>query len=166
MFGRKVLATTGRDISVVADIEDIEWKTGGITLDWGVVAAVGGDTTLPDDTIIPSGQKGLRFGQILCRINDNSNGGVVGYYGPYNPAATDGRQLLVRGESFILNKTVLQQNPAGFNAHNSDHPAVFDGGRAWKARILMTAGAHSLAAGPTVAEFEAAFPDITYVQNK
>lgn len=264
-FGRTVIGTTGRDVCVAADIEDIEWKSGGITLDWNTIAAVVSDTTLPDDNVIKNGQKGLRLGQILCRITNpatdvvtitgaptggtftisvtrggstqttaglafnasaatvqtaiqglsnvgagnatvtgsaggpytitfadslgattvaasgagltggtspsatvgqNAPGGDVGYYGPYDPAALDGRQLLTRSECFILNRTVLQQNPLGLNVHNADNPAVFDGGRAWKARILMTTGAHSLAAGPTVAEFEAAFPDITYVQNK
>lgn len=91
----------------------------------------------------------------------------LGKYGPYDPAAVDGRQLLTRGECFILNETVVEDGlVAGAGGGVTDHPAVFSGGRAWKARILMTAGAHSLAAGPTVAEFEAAFPRIEYVQNK
>jgi hypothetical protein len=82
-------------------------------------------------------------------------------------AATDGRQTLTRGECYILNETCLENGVIpGLGGGASDHPAVFDGGPAWKARILMTAGAHSLAAGPTVAEFEAAFPRIDYVQNK
>ena len=281
-YGRNVIGSTGRDVCVAADTEDIEWKSGGITLDWGVVgggqlqvetatvlgavtgsgnatvivtaagmtgspitlnvavlnldsavvvagkiraamllnaniiaffsvggagadivltrlAAAANDATMnvsidngtctglttaatsvnttggsaavasqtfADDTVLAAGQKGLRYGQILCRITSVVNGSKVGYYGPYDPAATDGRQTLARGECFILNRTVLQFNPVGFNVHNADNPAVFDGGRAWKARILITTGAHSLAAGPTVAEFETAFPDITYVQNK
>ena len=253
-FGRNVIGSTGRDICVAADIDDIDWKAGGITLDWGVVTAAVSDTTLPDDTVVKAGQKGLRFGQILCRITatevqvvtvasatggtftlaggvaiaynaaasavqaaletifgaglvtvtgsaggpytvtfdgslsnvatmtvvdsttgtghsvtvstTNQGAGNVGHYGPYDPAATDGRQNLTRGECFILNRTVLQFNPTGFNVHNADNPAVFDGGPAWKARILMTSGTHSLAAGPTVTEFETAFPRITYVQNK
>lgn len=265
MFGRNLLGVTGRDICVAADIDDIDWKSGGITLDWNTVAAVNADTTLPDDSVIKSGYKGLRYGQILCRITltgtdvvtitgsptggtftitvtvggvaqttagiaynatasavqtaiqalsnvgagnatvtgsaggpytitfadslgavtvtasgagltggtspaagvtQSAPGGDLGKYGPYDPAATDGRQLLTRGECFILNRTVLQQNPVGLNVHNTDSPAVFEGGRVWKARILMTTGAHSLAAGPTVAEFEAAFPRVVYVQNK
>lgn len=281
-FGRNVIGSTGRDVQVIADLADIEWKSGGVTIDWGTVgggqlqietatvlgtvtgsgnatvvvtaagmtgspitlsvAVLNGDTpavvagkirtamaananiaawfsiggsgadivltriaaaandatmnisidngtstglttaatstntlggtaqvaaqTFPDDTVLAAGQKGLRYGQILTRITSVVLGSKVGYYGPYDPAATDGRQTLARGECFILNRTVLQNNPIGLNVHNPDNPAVFDGGRAWKARILMTTGAHSLAAGPTVAEFETAFPDITYVQNK
>jgi hypothetical protein len=34
----------------------------------------------------------------------------------------------------------------------------------WKARLLMTTGTHSLAAGPTVSEVEAAFPRVRYAQ--
>lgn len=94
-------------------------------------------------------------------------GGSFGKYGPYDPAATDGRQNLVRGECFILNKTVLETGIAGgLDAGVTDHPAVFDGGPTWKARVLMTTGTHSLAAGPTVTEFETAFPRVEYVQDK
>jgi hypothetical protein len=91
----------------------------------------------------------------------------LGKYGPYDPAATDGRQTLTRGECFILNETVLETGLAGtIDPGVTDHPAVFDGGPTWKARVLMTTGAHSLAAGPTVAEFETAFPRVEYVQDK
>ncbi len=80
-----------------------------------------------------------------------------GSFGPYDPSATDGRQTLTRGECFILNETALEA------ALGSDHPGVFDGGRVWKDRLLVTTGTHSLAAGPTVTELEAAFPRISYV---
>lgn len=83
----------------------------------------------------------------------------AGNFGPYDPAATDGRQTLTRGDCFIVNETMLESQDG-----ESNHPAVFDGGRARKAMILMTAGTHSLAAGPTVAEFETAFPRIGYVK--
>lgn len=79
-----------------------------------------------------------------------------GSFGPYNPAATDGRQTLTRGECFILNQTVLETDLG------SDHPAVLDGGRVWKDRLLITPGSASLAAGPTVAAFETAFPQVSY----
>lgn len=93
-------------------------------------------------------------------------GGDLGKYGPYDPAATDGRATLARGSCYILNQTVLENGvlPA-LGGGVTNHPAVFEYGPVWRARLLMTAGAHSLAAGPTVAEFEAAFPGITYVQS-
>jgi hypothetical protein len=91
----------------------------------------------------------------------------LGKYGPYDPAAADGRQTLTRGECFILNLTVLENGVIpGLGGGVTDHPAVFDGGPTWKARLLITTGAHSLAAGPTVAEFETAFPRVEYVQDK
>lgn len=248
---------------MVAARMDMDWKTGGITVAWGVVGAAGADTKLADDTPIMSGQKYLRFGQIMCLItqheietvtingaptggtftltyidpdgNSHETGDIaynasaaaveaaleavgagvtvtkasnvytvtfddarnvaaltadatgltggtspsvaiatssqgttdLGKYGPYDPAAADGRQTLTRGECFILNKTVVENGVAGgLDPGVTDHPAVFDGGPAWKARILMTTGTHSLAAGPTVTEFETAFPRIEYVQNR
>lgn len=271
MFGRNVLGSTGRDVPVIADLANVGWKAGGIAVDWSVVTAVSADTTLPDDTVVPNGQKYLRFGQLMCLIgkaevqtvtftggptsgnavmtlpadgdfaaqvaaavpfnasaqavadalnalgrigpngvsvsrsgagsagdpyiytitwqrkfanvpqltstNDFAGGTTPttthatstagtgnGKFGPYDPAATDGRQTLSRGDCWILNKTVLQNNPVGLNVHNSDSPAVFESGRVFKSRLLMTSGAHALAAGPTVTEFEAAFPGIQYVQ--
>ena len=79
-----------------------------------------------------------------------------GSFGPYDPSATDGRQTLTRGECFILNETALEA------LAGSDHPGVFDGGIVWKDRLLITTGTHSLAAGPTVSEFETAFPRVSY----
>jgi hypothetical protein len=256
---------------VIAELAGVGWKAGGITVDWSVITAVSADTTLPDDPVVPNGQKYLRFGQVMCmigkaevqtvtftggpttgnailtlpavgdapaqtaaavpfnasaqavadalnalsRIGPNGvsvsrsgagsnadpyiytvtfarhfgdvpqftstndfGGGTTptvthgtstagtgnGKFGPYDPNATDGRQTLSRGDCYILNKTVVQNNPVGLNVHNSDNPAVFESGRVFKSRLLMTSGAHALAAGPTVAEFEAAFPGVQYVQ--
>jgi hypothetical protein len=255
-YGRQSLVATGRPVMVAAgESRDIRWKTGGVTIDWSLVAAVSGAAlTLLDDTVVAIGQKFLRFGQILCRVRmvevqsvtltsatggtftlagsvaiaynaaaatvqaaletifgaglvtvsgsaggpytvtfDKSLGNVAtmavvdsttgsGHsvvaanvsegsasadkYGPYDPAATDGRQLLVRGDAYILNQTVLENGLIpGLGGGTSDNPAVLEGGYIWKARVLMTTGTHSLAAGPTVAEFETLFHDIHYVQS-
>ena len=68
-YGRQVLSGTGRPVMVIAgDGRDIHWKVGGITLDWGLFAAVGVDTTLSDETVVPNGQKYARYGQVLCRV--------------------------------------------------------------------------------------------------
>lgn len=87
-----------------------------------------------------------------------------GKYGPFDPSATDGRQTLSRGACFILDETVLEENIMGTAYGNkpTDHVGGFDGGMVFKERILMTTGTHSLAAGPTVTAFEAAFPRISY----
>lgn len=262
-YGRQVLSQTGRDVMVLADLQDAQFKVGGITLDWSLFTAQSGDTTLPDQTPVKDGEKFARFGQILCKVTqteiqtvdlsgdddptggtfpltilghtiedipwnvsaaalqtliralDNpyasrvtvsksgfvytitfptdagnvaaitssaagltgvggdtfavtiltSTGGLAagGYYGPYDPAATDGRQTLSRGNCFILNRTVKQNGfGAVINTQDSDHPQVFDGGTVWKDRVLATTGTHSLAAGPTFTEFETAFPRIAY----
>lgn len=93
-------------------------------------------------------------------------GSDYGKFGPYDPAATDGRQTLTRGECFVLNETDLQSGLiSGLPTGATDNPGVFDGGRVWKDRLLVTTGSHSLAAGPTFTEFEAAFPNVSYVEN-
>lgn len=262
MFGRNVLTKTGRDVAVLCDHQDAQFKVGGITVDWSLVTAQSGATTLIDQTPVADGEKALRFGQILCEVTqvevqtvdlsgaDDPNGGTwaltilgetitgiawnvtaaalqalirdidadgadkvtvsktgfvytitfpesvdnvsavtvnstslttaattvtvtigtstqgastSGYFGPYDPTATDGRQTLSRGKCFILNRTVKQNGHlSGLNTQDTDHPQVFDGGTVWKDRILMTTGTHSLAAGPTVTEFESAFARIAY----
>lgn len=262
-FGREVLTKTGRDVAVLADLQDAQFKVGGITIDWSLITAAASDSTLVDQTPIKTGEKFLRFGQILTKVtqaevqtvdlsgDDDPTGGTwsmtilgetlsaipynvsaaalqaliraldadgasqvtvsksgfvytitfppslgnvaaitasttgltggggdtfaitittttggtgtAGKYGPYDPDATDGRQTLSRGSCFVLNRTVKELGyGANINIAQTDHPQVFDGGTAWKDRILMTTGTHSLAAGPTVTEFEAAFPRIAY----
>ncbi len=270
-YGRNVLGQTARRIRVVAE-QTADFKPGGITLDWGTVPAAAADTTLPDDLVVKTGKKGLRFGQILAMIgiaevqtvtftggptagsailtlpaagtepaqstaaiafNATADafrdalavltrigaGGVAvartgvgsaadpfvytltfarrlgdvpqltgthtftggtapavtlatttagsaggGKFGPYDPAATDGRQTLVRGECYILDESVLEEGFLALAPGATDHPAVVEGGLLWKARILMTLGAASLATGPTVTNFETAFPRVRYAQ--
>lgn len=105
-------------------------------------------------------------GHAIAAAVVNQGGGNLGKYGPYDPAATDGRQLLVRGDAFILNQTVLENGIIpGLGGGTSDHPAVLYGGKIWKARVLMTTGTHTLAAGPTVTECETLFPEASWVQS-
>lgn len=105
-------------------------------------------------------------GHGVAVTTSNQGEGAKGKWGPYDPAATDGRQVLTPGECYILNETVLENGViAGLTSGNTDHPAVLDGGTVWKARILMTEGTHSLAAGPTVTEVNEAFPRLNYVQS-
>lgn len=260
-YGRQVLTKTGRDVAVLADLEDAQFKVGGITLDWTIFAAAVAASTLPDQTMIEIGDRAARFGQILCKITqtevqtidlsgaDDPTGGTwnltilgetitgivwnvtaaalqtairalsdagakdatvsktgfvytitfggnsgnvagvtvnsaaltsagtvmvtiatttsgvgnFGKYGPYDPAATDGRQTLTRGNCFINNRTVKENGfGANINTQATDHPQVFDGGTVWKDRLLITTGTASLAEGPTVTGFETAFPRIAY----
>jgi hypothetical protein len=254
-YGRTAFGATGVPIEVAASGPP-EWMPVGITIAWATVAAVGADTvTSPAEGLtVKSGQKYLRYGQVLCRINDaqaytvtetgvptggtftltgtrpdtggyaetaaiaqaataatvlaalqttfpglvhavtGSAGGpytitspVIGLalgtnaltggtapsvtsvvatasgdsgkYGPYDFAATDGRQTLTPGQCCILNTTTLQSGIlVTFSKLATDHPGVLIGGYVWLNRIIATGGTHSLAAGPTQAELRAAFP--------
>lgn len=159
-FGQNLGPKTGRDVRCISNGRYDRAKSGGITLDVSTIAAVSGsDVTLVDETVVKVGAKYLRFGQVLCMIT------ASGLYGPYDPSVSDGRQLLNRGQCFFLDKTwidVVAGTLTGVG-QGSLHVAGFYGGDVWKGRILMTAGTHSLAAGPTVAEFEAAFPQVQWV---
>jgi hypothetical protein len=150
-FGRTSVQSVGRSIKVTADGRP-EMKAAGVTLDWALVAAVtGADVTLEDGVVVKIGEKYVRYGQLLTKVTTG------GKYGPYDPAAADGRQTLARGNAYLVLMTVKE------NDLRSDHPPVMDGGRVFKDRLLATTGAASLAAGPTFANLETLFPRITYV---
>jgi hypothetical protein len=84
----------------------------------------------------------------------------AGLWGPYDPGASDGRQTLTKGDCFILNESIRETGDP-----HSNHPPALQGGLIWKARILQSGAAtHTLALGPTLAEFEAAFPMIRYAK--
>ncbi len=264
-LGTVTVDQIGRPIYVSADGKP-EYKTRGITFDWSLVAAVAQDTTLPDDTVVKSGSKYIRFGQVVCRVGTAEvqtytwtggptagaavltfpaaadrlaesttplafnataaqvqaalealphvgvGGAVVSVagagsagspyvftvtfaralgniaqptqtntfsggttptatiatttpgvgsnkFGPYDPAQSDGRQTLARGDSFIINATHLESSVG------SDFvPGAIEGGQLFKQRVLMTQGTHSLAAGPTQTEVEAAFPRVRWTE--
>lgn len=152
--GRQVIGTIGGFLQLTADGEPVP-KVAGVTIDWATVAAVSGsDVTLSDGQVIKVGEKYLRYGQVVCRITSG------GKYGPYDPAAADGREAApVRGRAFLVNRTALQIEPM------DEYPEVIEGGRVYRARIIQSeAVAHTLALGPTFAELNAAFPDLRYVE--
>lgn len=158
-YGRTTTNPGGIPVMVLANLDHADWKPGGITLDWSTVTAAASDTTLSDGTIIPSGQKGLQFGTILTKITSG------GKFGPYNSGVSDGRQTLTRGACYILNETILQY-PAGLGMPGqgaTDHPAVFDGGLVWKARLGIDPSGTTTK--PSTASFETAFPRISYAQD-
>lgn len=70
------------------DSEHVRYITGGVTIDKATVAA-GSD-----------GHKVLKAGSIICEVT------ASGKYGPFDAAATDGRQTPALGKCFILAKTV------------------------------------------------------------
>lgn len=152
-YGRQVLGTVGTSIEVSADGHP-EAKVGGVTIDAATVAAVAGaDVALEDGITIKIGEKYLRYGQVLTKIT------ASGKYGPYDPAAADGRQTLVRGQCFIANRTALLGDP------KDEYPEAIEGGRVWLARIIQSGVATAtVALGPTRAALETAFPRLQFVE--
>lgn len=154
-FGRTLLESTGRSIQVTADGKP-EMKAGGVTIDWTTIVAVAGaDVTLLDGLVVKIGEKYIRYGQVLSLIT------ASGKYGPYDPAAADGRQTApVRGEAYIANESFKEDEVA------SDFPPVLEGGLVFLNRIIQSGvGAASLAAGPTLANLLAGFPRLRIVKE-
>lgn len=145
-FGRSIFDSAGKSIQVTADGKP-ECKQGGITVDWALVGAQGSDVTWLDGVVVAAGEKGLRYGQIMCLVTASN------LYAPYDPAAANGQQLLIVGKTFILNESMRQDEVA------SDHPVAIYGGLCFLNRILQSGVAtHTLALGPTLAELLAVFP--------
>lgn len=154
-FGRTTLEQLGRSIQVSSDGFP-EFKTAGVTIDWATVAAVAGsDVTWLDNFVVKVGEKALRYGQVITKIT------ASGKYGPYDPAAVDGRQTLARGSAYVLNESYKEDDTA------SDHPpGAFDGGHVFLDRILHSGGgAASLAAGPTEANLLTTFPRLILTRD-
>lgn len=152
-FGRAIFETVGRSIQVTADGKP-EMKVAGVTVDWALVTAVSGsDQTYLDGVVVKIGEKALRYGQVLCKVT------ATGKYGPYDFAASDGRQTPAHGDIFIVNETTREDEVA------SDHPPVLYGGLIFKSRLIATAGTHSLANGPTYTELLAAMPRVQLMND-
>lgn len=267
-YGRTVLTNNSAFNTRVSADGSPKYKSGGVTLDWSTVTALGSDTTYPDGSVIRSGNKVLRYGQILCKITGATNtatitgiptggtftltvtnpqgdaqttgtiaynaasatvqtavaalsnvgsgnvtvtgsaggpytftfntalgtmtvalgtnsltggtapsvtigaslasGSTVGYFGPYDPDATDGRATLSRGDCFILDQLTLQYSSgaSSLSPSNDQIGGVFEAGEVWIDRVLHSGVAtHTKALGPTLAEVLAAFPTIFLVRN-
>lgn len=115
-------------------------------------------------TISPASLTG---GTPTATVVSNAPGGNVGRFGPFDPNATDGRQILTRGECYVLDETwMLTPGGASLPQNNEIIGGVIEGGDIWIDRVLQSGtNAHSLAAGPTLAEFLAAFPSFNLVKN-
>jgi hypothetical protein len=93
--------------------------------------------------------------------------GLTGYFGPHDPAATDGRQNLNRGDVFVCDETILQYSSgsSGLSAANDQVGGLIEGGDIFIDRVIQSGVATaSLAAGPTLANFLAAFPRFSLVR--
>src|SRR5688500_11030120 len=62
------IADTGTLTQVFANATGMRPKVGGSTIDWSKVTAPVSDVTLPDGTIIPAGEKYIRYGTFLAQI--------------------------------------------------------------------------------------------------
>lgn len=150
-FGRQQILQVGHGVKVSADGAP-EFKHIGITVDWTTVTPAAAQVFYNDGVEVDVGESALRYGQVLTKIT------ASGMYGPFDPAAADGRQLLAAGSVFILNETVKMTDL------HSNHPPVIEGGRVWQQRLIQSGtGAHSLAAGPTLAELLAVLPRLKMV---
>ena len=145
---------------------------GGSYASVGVSGSAGGPYTFTyptgsGDIAQPTTTSSLTGGSGTATFATTTAGANTGTYGPYDSTATDGRQNLSRGYCFILNETVLQSGALSFYQIPSDHPAVFDGGLVWKARLKVGGNNPSyINSGsglqPTWSAFETAFPRISY----
>lgn len=106
---------------------------------------------------------GLTGGTVAVAVTNA--GANTGMYGPYDFAATDGRQATTRDQTFLLNESLVQTGVLGLGTLNADQVGVIAGGRIWKDRLKATTGTHSLANGPTFTELLVGMPRLVLVGN-
>jgi hypothetical protein len=82
-----------------------------------------------------------------------------GKYGPFDTAATDGRQTLERGRCYIVNSTWKDSDL------HDENPQAIEGGLVFLDRLIATTGTASLAAGPTQTNLLTAFPRLRLVRD-
>lgn len=173
-FGNRVIEKVGSRYSVSAEGQP-KSKVAGVSIAWATVTAAGADavvlpsygstvnTSFSDynqgaDSYVEAGEKYLRLGTVLCRISGGTYAGKFAPYGTAGGSLGGGTLLKTKGNMYILDRTVFEKDSG------SDHYPVIEGGRIWKARVVGFAGSADTAAGPTTAEFEAAFPTCLYVE--
>jgi hypothetical protein len=119
-----------------------------------------------DQVQMTASAAGLTGGTPTVTVATTQNGTAgSGKYGPYDPAAADGRQTLTRNNVVILNESLLELDALGIAPRATDHPGVIEGGAVWRDRILATTGTASLAAGPLFTDLDAALPRLSYAQS-
>lgn len=92
--------------------------------------------------------------------------GRVGWFGPYDPAATDGRATLARGDCGLVDRTLVLGGSLGLDERDDFHKGLVTGGHVWEGRVIQSGtGTHSLTAGPTRAELLAALPTLVLVKR-
>lgn len=144
-FGYNTFRRVGKGIQVSADGSP-RAKAGGITVEWATVSAAASDYEVrgngepsstnflsiaaPADDYVYTGEKFLRYGQVMCKIVGGTSDGK---YAPYGASSGLGGGALskARGDMYILNASVHENDPG------SDHPAAIEGGLVWKYRLIV-----------------------------
>lgn len=161
------LAATATAAQVLAAIQAVAAPGQAVSSSGGALGTA--DVVVTFSTYTPLGTvNGGSLTGGTVTVTQTTAGTTGGMFGPYDPGASDGRQTLTRGECFILDFTVTQYDSGtpGISPENTQIGGVFDAGLVWKDRILQAgAGSHTLAAGPTLAEFLSAFPMIRFAEN-
>jgi hypothetical protein len=188
----------GRSIQVSADGAP-KYKAGGITVNWNAIYACPADTgtyygktvangqvEFEDGVVVKVGEKAIRYGSIMVYdsaldLDPTLTTGAGVPQGAYRLALTgDAALLAIRGNGFIVNETVLEEDTY------SNHIGVMDGGRMWRARIVKSdvtqadttwvAGDQAEAAvaaytsatasvPPTLAQIEAGLPLVVWARD-
>ncbi len=153
-FGQATLRTVGGGTPASAD-GNPEYKVGGVTIDpTAFPAASVSEVTLADGAKVPANKQYIPYGCILARIT------ASGLYGPYDPAAVDGRADLARGACFVVNYTITDEDD-----HWENPPGVFDGGRVYLDRLKAVDAAAYVGTEAIVwsQDVQAAFPRLAIV---
>jgi hypothetical protein len=141
---------------------DLEFLHGGATIDWSTVAALGADLTLADGTVYKTGEKVLLPGQVLL---EETSGANIRMFGPYDPAATDGRQTITPFVRAGIVGKPIHYRPDLANRFYDSMIGLVIGGPVKRGLIRATAGTASLANGPTYANLAVLFPRLILVAN-
>ena len=95
----------------------------------------------------------------------------AGRFGPYNSAATDGRQTLTPGDCFVLDATWLDTPTGAFPGLGTAHPPVIQGGRVDSSKLVLSTGQGQFPlpagypAGPSLTALMAACPGLILVND-
>lgn len=95
---------------------------------------------------------------VTIAVATSSAGSGSGKYGPADTAASDGRQTLARGETYIMPHSVVM------SSHGSDHPPVLEGGLVFQAR-LQAGNVVNGATQPSLSALLTAMPRLRLVKE-
>lgn len=99
--------------------------------------------------------------QPLAVVATSTSTSGYGYFGPFDSAASDGRQTLVRGFCGIVPSSVIMDGILGLKQVDTDHRGLVTGGSVYINRVIHAGGGTaSLAAGPQLATLLAAMPQL------